>query len=209
MIHPTGTARSVALGPDAPVAIRRGRIDPSMTDRPPLPRDARSVVDWLIDGARTEHTPQDVLAELCDRLVAGNRRLRRAARDRRRCRWGPKGRKWRTARPDVLLPPLGVGVVIGAHPITARLDRTGEPSSLEAIQFTADLAVGHSRRPWNKSACLGCAMPTRWRHRRSNRARFEGDYSSRYRRRRNLLPSDSVVRLCLLAAYNLRQGGDH
>jgi hypothetical protein len=50
-----------------------------MTDSPPLPRDARSVVDWLIDGARTEHTPQDVLAELCDRLVAGGLPLHRVA----------------------------------------------------------------------------------------------------------------------------------
>jgi adenylate cyclase len=50
-----------------------------MTDRPPLPRDAHSVVDWLIDGARTEHTPQDVLAELCDRLVAGGLPLHRVA----------------------------------------------------------------------------------------------------------------------------------
>jgi adenylate cyclase len=50
-----------------------------MTDRPPLPRDARSVVDWLIDGARTEHTPQDVLAELCGRLVAGGLPLHRVA----------------------------------------------------------------------------------------------------------------------------------
>jgi hypothetical protein len=66
--------------------LRRARLrfveigsTPSMTDRPPLTRDARSVVDWLIDGARTEHTPQDVLAELCDRLVAGGLPLHRVA----------------------------------------------------------------------------------------------------------------------------------
>ena len=50
-----------------------------MTERLPVPRAARSVIDWLIDGARTEHTPQDVVAELCDRLVAGGVPLHRVA----------------------------------------------------------------------------------------------------------------------------------
>jgi adenylate cyclase len=33
-------------------------------------RQIRTVVDWLIDGARSAPQPQQVLAELCDRLVA-------------------------------------------------------------------------------------------------------------------------------------------
>jgi adenylate cyclase len=35
-----------------------------------LPPAIQSTVDWLVDGARTVHQPQDVLAELCQRLVA-------------------------------------------------------------------------------------------------------------------------------------------
>ncbi len=33
-------------------------------------RQIRAVVDWLVDGARSAPQPQQVLAELCDRLVA-------------------------------------------------------------------------------------------------------------------------------------------
>ncbi len=33
--------------------------------------DVRSTIDWLVDGARTVATPEGVLAELCQRLVAG------------------------------------------------------------------------------------------------------------------------------------------
>jgi adenylate cyclase len=37
----------------------------------PMPtREIRAIVDWLIDGARSAPQPQQVLAELCDRLVA-------------------------------------------------------------------------------------------------------------------------------------------
>ena len=32
--------------------------------------DIRAIADWLIDGARSAPLPQDVLAQLCDRLVA-------------------------------------------------------------------------------------------------------------------------------------------
>ena len=32
--------------------------------------DVRAIADWLIDGARSAPLPQDVLAQLCDRLVA-------------------------------------------------------------------------------------------------------------------------------------------
>jgi adenylate cyclase len=33
-------------------------------------RDIRAVADWLIDGARSAPLPQDVLAQMCERLVA-------------------------------------------------------------------------------------------------------------------------------------------
>ena len=39
----------------------------------------QSVVDWLIDGARTVRQPQEVLAELCHRLVAAGLPLYRVA----------------------------------------------------------------------------------------------------------------------------------
>ncbi len=39
----------------------------------------QSVVDWLVDGARTVSAPQDVLAELCDRLSACGLPLHRVA----------------------------------------------------------------------------------------------------------------------------------
>ena len=32
--------------------------------------DVRGVIDWLVDGARSAPTPQDVLAEMGTRLVA-------------------------------------------------------------------------------------------------------------------------------------------
>jgi adenylate cyclase len=50
-----------------------------MTDRPSLRRDARPVVDWLVDGARTVHAPQRVLAELGERLLACGLPLHRVA----------------------------------------------------------------------------------------------------------------------------------
>jgi adenylate cyclase len=37
---------------------------------PPKPASAKSIVDWLIDGARSASLPQDVLTELCMRLTA-------------------------------------------------------------------------------------------------------------------------------------------
>jgi adenylate cyclase len=39
----------------------------------------RPVVDWLVEGAHTAHQPQDVLAELCDRLMACGLPLYRVA----------------------------------------------------------------------------------------------------------------------------------
>jgi adenylate cyclase len=47
--------------------------------RPPLPDRIRPVVDWLVGGARTAHVPEDVLAELCARLVAAGLPLHRVA----------------------------------------------------------------------------------------------------------------------------------
>jgi hypothetical protein len=37
---------------------------------PMLDPDIRAIADWLIDGARSAPLPQQVLAQLCDRLVA-------------------------------------------------------------------------------------------------------------------------------------------
>jgi adenylate cyclase len=44
-----------------------------------LPGEVRSVVDWLVDGARTARGPEAVLAELCRRLVALGLPLHRVA----------------------------------------------------------------------------------------------------------------------------------
>jgi adenylate cyclase len=44
-----------------------------------LPGEIRSLVDWLVDGARTVHAPQAVLAELCRRLVGAGLPLHRVA----------------------------------------------------------------------------------------------------------------------------------
>src|SRR3954468_4485586 len=41
--------------------------------------DIRSVVDWLTDGARSGSLSEDVLAELCRRMVAGGIPLWRVA----------------------------------------------------------------------------------------------------------------------------------
>lgn len=43
------------------------------------PGGVQSVVDWMVDGARTVGAPQDVLAELCDRLAAYGLPLHRVA----------------------------------------------------------------------------------------------------------------------------------
>jgi adenylate cyclase len=50
-----------------------------MTDGPTHHDDIAAVVDWLVDGARTATTPQDVLAQLCERLVACGLPLHRVA----------------------------------------------------------------------------------------------------------------------------------
>ena len=41
--------------------------------------DIRSVIDWLTDGARSGSRSEDVLAELCHRMVDGGIPLWRAA----------------------------------------------------------------------------------------------------------------------------------
>ena len=42
-------------------------------------RGVQAVVEWLIDGARTAHQPQDVLTQLCERLLALGLPLHRVA----------------------------------------------------------------------------------------------------------------------------------
>ncbi len=48
------------------------------TSRTP-PGGVRPVVDWLVGGAHTAHEPQDLVAELCQRLVAAGLPLHRVA----------------------------------------------------------------------------------------------------------------------------------
>jgi adenylate cyclase len=50
-----------------------------MKDRPRPRDDLAAVVDWLVDGARSARRPQDVLAGLCDRLLACGLPLHRVA----------------------------------------------------------------------------------------------------------------------------------
>ncbi len=50
-----------------------------MTAKTRQANDVASVVDWLVEGARTVHVPQDVLAELCERLSACGLPLHRVA----------------------------------------------------------------------------------------------------------------------------------
>jgi adenylate cyclase len=50
-----------------------------MTAKIDLQNDVASVVEWLIEGARTAAAPQDVLALLCDRLVGCGLPLHRVA----------------------------------------------------------------------------------------------------------------------------------
>jgi adenylate cyclase len=50
-----------------------------MTAKIDQQNDVASVVDWLVDGARTVAAPQDVLADLCDRLVRCGLPLHRVA----------------------------------------------------------------------------------------------------------------------------------
>ena len=44
-----------------------------------IPTNAQSIVDWLVAGAQSASTPQDVLQQLCDRLVACGIPLSRVA----------------------------------------------------------------------------------------------------------------------------------
>jgi adenylate cyclase len=50
-----------------------------MTDIARPPDHVAPVVDWLVDGARSARRPQDVLAQLCDRLLACGLPLHRVA----------------------------------------------------------------------------------------------------------------------------------
>lgn len=47
--------------------------------RQAAPHGVDAVVEWLVDGARTAHEPQDLLAQLCDRLLACGLPLHRVA----------------------------------------------------------------------------------------------------------------------------------
>jgi adenylate cyclase len=47
--------------------------------RQAAPHGVEAVIEWLIDGARTAHQPQEVLAELCERLLACGLPLHRVA----------------------------------------------------------------------------------------------------------------------------------
>jgi adenylate cyclase len=47
--------------------------------RQAAPHGVEAVVEWLVDGARTARQPQDVLAELCERLLACGLPLHRVA----------------------------------------------------------------------------------------------------------------------------------
>jgi adenylate cyclase len=75
-----------------------------MTDGPNHRDDARAVVDWLIDGARTAHAPQDVLGQLCERLVACGLPLHRVAMFVRTLHPGVMGRRllWRAGEEVVV-----------------------------------------------------------------------------------------------------------
>src|SRR5215813_14669096 len=47
------------------------RGDTKPINSSPMPKpNIRAIADWLIDGARSAPLPQDVLSQLCDRLVA-------------------------------------------------------------------------------------------------------------------------------------------
>ena len=60
---------------------RRGRRGQSWYshDDGAVTESVRAVVDWLVDGARTARRPEDVLAELCARLLACGLPLHRVA----------------------------------------------------------------------------------------------------------------------------------
>lgn len=74
--------------------------------------DVQAVVDWLIGGARTVRQPQEVLAELCARLVACGLPLHRVAVFVRTLHPDVMGRRflWRPGE-DVLVTEAGYGVL--------------------------------------------------------------------------------------------------
>ena len=51
----------------------------SGAEEPDRGQKVQSIVDWMIDGARTVRLPQDILGELCQRLTAAGVPLHRAA----------------------------------------------------------------------------------------------------------------------------------
>src|SRR5271165_7425224 len=51
-------------------ACNMSRDVETINSGPMLDPNIRAIADWLIDGARSAPLPQQVLAQLCDRLVA-------------------------------------------------------------------------------------------------------------------------------------------
>jgi adenylate cyclase len=117
--------------------------DPQVTER------VRAVVDWLVDGARTAQQPQDVLAELCARLVACGLPLHRVASFVRTLHPDVMGRRflWRAgegvtvseAAYDVMetdtyrRSPVPV-VFATAQPIRRRIEAPDCPNDYEIVE---------------------------------------------------------------------------
>ena len=98
----------------------------------PMPTcDIRAVADWLVDGARSAAQPQHILAELCDRLVAGGIPLWRVAGFVRTLHPHIMGRRiiWRPdAEVDIAEAPFELldSAAFLDNPI-ARVYATGDP----------------------------------------------------------------------------------
>jgi adenylate cyclase len=90
-----------------------------------LPGEIRSLVDWLVDGARTVHQPQDLLAELCQRLVAAGLPLHRVALFVRTLHPNVMGRRF-LWKPEV-------GVEITEAPYDFLVSDTYQKSPLPAV----------------------------------------------------------------------------
>lgn len=93
--------------------------------------DVRSVAAWLIDGARTATRPEDVLAELCERLVGAGVPLWRV------------GVFVLTLHPDIMgrrfLWQVGAGVTIREAPF--------EFAETEEFRASPIVAVRAARQP--------------------------------------------------------------
>ncbi len=99
--------------------------------------DVQSTVEWLIDGARSAATPQDVLAQLCARLVHCGVPLWRVAVFVRTLHPNIMGRR--------LLWEVGKEVAITEAPIEMRESETFRESPVAAIM--------HTNRPLRRRLC--------------------------------------------------------